>query len=201
MTSDKQLIVHPSRDDDNEISRLQENNVVGGDMAAGDIHKNYNLPAPHSPLRVMAENYRHEIEQDNNHQEFIDELQDYMKRVPGIEQRNLEEKLLAAKRDDLVVNAKHLKEQFTKKIYKHTFSPTAQNIFVHILAKINSCFRLRIKPLIHENSSPRTVDEAIYKEIVECIYMDVGNSELSINMDDIHGMLFYLTGNCYIEWD
>ena len=150
---------------------------------------------------LWRENYRHEIEQDNNHQEFIDELQDYMKRVPGIEQRNLEEKLLAAKRDDLVVNAKHLKEQFTKKIYKHTFSPTAQNIFVHILAKINSCFRLRIKPLIHENSSPRTVDEAIYKEIVECIYMDVGNSELSINMDDIHGMLFYLTGNCYIEWD
>ena len=188
MDDDKQLIVH------------QEKNTAGGGIAARDI-VNVNLPETRSPLKVMAEDYRHEVDRDNNHQEFIDELQNYMQRIISPKQRNLEQKLLAAKRDDLVITAKHLKEQFTKKLYKHTFSPTAQNIFVHILAKINSCFRLKIKPLIYEEHSPRSIDEAIYKEIVENIYSEVGNSELSINMDDIQGMLFYLTGNCYIEWN
>jgi len=187
-------------DEEKGLTVRQENNKAGGGIAGRDL-VNVNLPEVKTPLKVMAENYRCEVDRDNNHKEFIDELRNYMQRVVEGRQRNLEEKLLAAQREDLVITAKHLKEQFTKKLYKHTFSPTAQNIFVHILAKINSCFRLKIKPLIHENNSPRAIDEAIYTEIVECIYMDVGNSELSINMDDIHGMLFYLTGNCYIEWD
>ena len=178
----------------------QENNTVGGGIAGRDLY-NINLPEKRSPLRIMAENYRHEIDKDNNHQEFIDELKNYMKRIPGHGQRNLEQKLLAAKREDLIYSAKHLKENFTKKIYKHTFSPTAQNIFVHILAKINCSFRLKIKPLIYEGHTPRSIDKAIYEEIVENIYSEVGNSQLSINMDDIQGMLFYLTGNCYIDWD
>ena len=176
----------------------QEKNIVGGNMVGGDF---ISIPEPKTPLRKMAESYRLEVERNPAQQEFIEELQDYMKRVPGHEQRNLEKKLSAAKRDDLIANAILLKEKFTKKLYKHTFSPEAQRIFVHILAKINSSFQLKIKPIIRENESSRLVDKAIYDEIVEVIYNEVGSSELEINIDDIHGMLYYLTGNCYIEWE
>lgn len=183
----------------------QDNNVVGGDMAGGHINKvsttNIFPSDAKTPLRIMAENYRCEVEQDNTKQEFIETLQNYMKRAPGHEQRDLEQKLCSANRNDLISSAKYLKEMFAKKLYKHTFSPVAQEIFVHILAKINSSFRLKIKPIIRENKSSRLVDKAIYDEIVEAIYFEVGNSELEINMDYIHGMLFYLTGNCYIEWE
>jgi len=177
---------------------LQSNNIAGGHIVGGNY---ISIPEIKTPLRIMAESYRLEVEQDCDKQEFIEELQDYMKRVPGHEQRDLEQKLSAAKRDDLITNAKILKEKFAKKLYKHTFSPEAQNIFVHILAMINSCFQFKIKPIIRENKSSRLVDEAIYDEIVKAIYSEVGNSELGINMDHICGMLYYLTGNCYIEWE
>ncbi len=72
---------------------------------------------------------------------------------------------------------------------------------LHILAMINSSFQLKIKPMIRENKSSGLVDKAIYDEIVKSIYYEVGNSELEINMDYIRGMVYYLTGNCYIEWE
>ncbi len=184
--------------DDHRPEVLQRNNTAGGNIVGRDLIA---LPEIKTPLRRMAENYRREVKKDSAQQEFIEELQDYMKRVPGHEQRNLEQKLSAAKRDDLITNAKFLKEKFSKKLYKHTFSPMAQNIFVHILAMINSSFQLKIKPMIRESKSSRLVDKAIYDDIVEAIYFEVGNSELEINMDDIRGMLYYLTGNCYIEWE
>jgi hypothetical protein len=177
---------------------LQHKNIAGGNIVGGDLVV---FPENKTPLRRMVEAYRCEVGQSCAEKEFIEELQDYMKRIPGQEQRNLEQKLSSAKRDDLISDAKNLKEKFAKKLYKHTFSPAAQNIFVHILAMINCSFRLKIKPMIDENKPPSLVDRAIYDEIVQAVYLEVGNSELEINMDHIHGMLFYLTGNCYIEWE
>ena len=176
----------------------QDGNIAGENIVGRDLIL---LPEKKTPLRRMVESYRLEVEQECEHKEFIDELQDYMKRVPGHDQRNLEEKLASAARDDLIANAKILKEKFAKKLYKHTFSPLAQQIFVDILAMINSIFQLKVKPLIYENKPSRVVDKAIYDEIVQAVYSEVGgNSDLGINMDYIQGMLFYLTGNCYIDW-
>jgi len=184
---------------DDHLPAVQQNkNVAGGNIVGRDL---VSLPEIKTPLRKMAESFRLEVEQNLDQKEFIEELEDYMKRVPGHEQRNLEQKLSAAKRDDLIPNAKILKEKFSKKLYKHTFSPKAQNLFVHILSKINCSFQLKIKPIIFENKPPSMVDKAIYDEIVEAIYFEVGNSELEINMDYIYGMLFYLTGNCYTDWE
>ncbi len=177
----------------------QEHNKIGRDNAGRDIINSVlNLPESKTPLRRMAEKYVCEIEKDENFQEFIEELQNYMQRVPG-ELRNLEKKLSDAGRNDLLPDAINLKENFAKKLCKHTFSPIAQKIFTHILAMINTCFI--INPLIKEGNTAKIIDKAIYKEITEKIYNDIGDSKLSITMDDIRGMLYYLTGNCYIEWD
>ncbi|MCF8089744.1 MAG: hypothetical protein K9L23_17005 [Desulfotignum sp.] len=185
-------------DDDKLPVVRQDNNIAGGNIVGRDL---ISLPEIKTPLRKMAESYRIEVEQECEQKEFIDELQDYMKRVPGHEQRNLEEKLVSAERDDLIASAKLLKEKFAKKLYKHTFSPVAQKIFVHILSMINCSFQLKIKPLIYEDKPASVVDKAIFDEIVQAVYFEVGNSELGINMDYIQGMLFYLTGNCYINWE
>ena len=139
--------------DDHPQSVNQSKNIVDGHMAGGNIEVSTTNILPSdakTPLRIMAEKYQHEVEKDCAQKEFIEELQNYMKRVPGHEQRDLEQKLSDAKRDDLIDNAKILKEKFAKKLYKHTFSPVAQNIFVHILSMINCSFQLKIKPIIKE---------------------------------------------------
>jgi len=176
----------------------QLGNRVKGDLIAGNkiVHE-----SEKTPLRVMLENYRKEIEDSENLTEFIEELQDYMKRTLGPEQRDLEQKLLAAHRQDLINNAKLLKENFSKKLYKHTFSPKAQLIFVHIMAIIKNCFNMKILPMLRESKPISEIDRAIYDCILEDIYKQVGYSELELTMDHVHGMLYYLTGNCYINWD
>jgi len=176
----------------------QSYNNVAGHLVAGDLKVVYEVK---TPLRVMAEEYRNEIENSDIQKEFIEELQDYMKRVPGNDQRDLEQKLTAANRRDMIIDAKLLKEKFAKKLYRHTFSPNAQAIFVHILAVIRSSFQLKVLPLIRESKTPYEIDSTIYDSIIEVIYNQVGNSELDINMDHIRGMLYYLTGNCYINWE
>ena len=177
---------------------IQNNNSVGGHLVAGDLQI---INEVKTTLRVMAENYRNEIQNSDLQKEFIEELQDFMKRVPGRDQRDLEQKLTAAKRVDMITDAKLLKEKFAKKLYRHTFSPNAQVIFVHILSVIRTCFQLKVLPLIRESKAISEIDTAIYNCIIEVIYNQVGNSELDINMDHIHGMLYYLTGNCYINWE
>jgi hypothetical protein len=184
---------------DDQLPVVRQNkNVAGGNIVGRDL---ISYPEIKTPLRKMTESYRVEIEQGCEQKEFIDELQDYMKRIPGDEQRNLEEKLVSAERNELIATAKFLKEKFAKKLYKHTFSPVAQNIFVHILSMISCSFQLKIKPLISENKPASVIDKAIYDEIIKAVYFEVGNSELGINMDYIRGMLYYLTGNCYINWE
>ena len=116
--------------DDQLPAVRQDSNIAGGNIVGRDL---ISFPVVKTPLRKMVESYRLEIERECDEKEFIEELQDYMKRVPGHEQRNLEQKLSTATRSDLVPNAKILKEKFAKKLYKHTFSPVAQKIFVHIL--------------------------------------------------------------------
>ena len=37
--------------------------------------------------------------------------------------------------------------------------------------------------------------------LIQIIYNDIGNSKLGIDADEIRGMIFYLTGNCHLEWD
>lgn len=176
----------------------QTGNRAGGHIVGGDF---VSPPESKSALRRMAEGYRNEVKKDSDQQEFIEELQDYMKRVQTDGQRTLEQKLAAADRNDLISRATLLKELFAKKLTKHTFSPCAQTLFVHILAAVNCAFHQKVKPLIREGCSPRQVDKAIYDEILASIYFDVGDSQLGVTIECIHGMLFYLTGNCYIDWD
>lgn len=195
-------IVQQPFDTNNLIASHQSNNIVNGGMAGQNLYNiTLNLPEKKTPLRVLAETFKKEVEADPAKKEFIEDLQNYMKIVPYGTQRDLKTKLTDSQRDDLIAEAEYLKEQINKKLFKYAYSETAQNLFVQIFSKINSTFKSIIIPMISENKSRSDVDAKIYSGIIEKIHNEIGVSELSINTEDIRGMLFYLAGNCHIKWD
>lgn len=188
---------------DEGSSQVQQNNntVNNGDIVAGDKTSN-NFFGGSTALRRMSTQLKELYSNDEEYKGFIEKLQKYLTYAENQQTvRGVEDKLKAGKREDLIEQAKELKERFYKKINKHQFSEQAQNLFAHILSQIHSFFNSKVRPLIKASKPPAEIDALIYDELVKRIYDDVGDCGLNIDTEDIRGMLFYLTGNCHLEWE
>jgi hypothetical protein len=178
----------------------QTENTVAGDMAGGNINKTvYNFQP--TPLRELADKFRLECSHDQHLSEFIQNLKHYIDVAPQSPSRDLEAKLIAGGREDLLNPALLSKERFTKKLLKMQFSQQAQEIFAHTLGKIHTFFIYNVKPKMMAGMPRHEVDSIIYSELLEKIYNDIGSCPLDIDMTDIQGMVYFLAGNCHISWD
>lgn len=177
----------------------QERNVAGRDIAGRDIVRqdSYTLTPP-STLRELAAKLRLQDESESQ-SAFISQLQHYTKQPSLGPTRNLEQKLNAADRIDVLVDGLRWKEQFSKKLTRLQFSLHAQELFVHILSKIHTYFVLNVRPRVIEGAPRSEVDALVY-ELIRELYEEVGNSELDLTMNDLHGMVYFLAGNCHIDW-
>ena len=177
----------------------QERNLAGRDIAGRDITHNhsYNLN-PASTLRELATELRLAADHETQHA-FIDRLQHFTEPISEGPGRDLAKKLEAASRADLLDHALEWKEQFYKKLLRLQFSRQAQELFVHILSKIHTFFMLRVRPRVRAHA-PRTEVDALIYELITELYSEVGNSELDITMTDLEGMVYFLAGNCHIDW-
>ena len=178
-------------------SSNQRQNIVSGDIAGRDISHTYNVN-PTSTLRELATRLR--LDDDEDAQPgFISDLQHYTQPPSEDTTRNLEQKLRDASRTDLLSEGLKWKEQFSKKLIRLQFSIQAQELFVHILSKIHTYFTLKIRPKVLDGASRAEIDELVYRLITE-LYDEVGNSELDMTMADLQGMVYFLAGNCHIDW-
>ncbi len=176
-------------------------NAVAGDVAGENIDKSthINLPNAKRPLKEKLKKLAEDGLQDPNFMTYLDQLKHYRNPVRHDEQRNLETKLTDADRDDEIFNAKKLKEEFAKILAKDDLSNQAQEAYVHILGKIQTYYERKVKPLIKMNAPPPDIDTKVL-EIIEEIYSDLVETNLNINHRQIEGMLYFLTGNCHIDW-
>lgn len=190
---------------DSKKMKIEQKNVTvtNGDNAAGNINKKtINHYGPSSTLKRLSEELNESYASDEDYKGYIEKLEKYLTYAEGQQNvRDLEEKLRAGNREELIQEAKKLKERFSMKISRNQFSDQAQTLFAHILAKINSFFNSKVKTLINEDKPASDIDSLIYDELVTSIYDDVGDCGLDIDTEDIRGMLFYLTGNCHLEWE
>ena len=178
----------------------QAGNIAGGDIAGGDITHKYSYHVnPPSTLRELAAKLRLEDEKETQ-PGFISRLQHYTKPPSHGPTRDLEHKLEDASRTDLLIAGLQWKEQFSKKLLRLQFSLQAQELFVHILSKINTFFALNVRPRVIAGASRTEIDGLVYVLLTE-LYEEVGNSELDITMTDLQGMVYFLAGNCHIDWN
>ncbi|HEX8289666.1 MAG TPA: ABC-three component system protein [Pyrinomonadaceae bacterium] len=186
---------------------IQSENEVGGDQAARDIIHNRNksyynygdLRNSVSPVQSLYAKY--ELEKENNPQltEFIEELNYYYNKVDG-DVIGLEKKLENGNRQSFIKYALRAKEAYHKKLYKNQFSEVAQQINVYFLALIDSYFTHIIYPKICGGASNEEINILIQENVINRVLSELGENTLGFTATDINGMLYFLTGNCHIEW-
>ena len=178
---------------------LQKENILySGDMAGRDIVKIYRPTK--TTLSYLYAKLKDEEENDKNLKEFIEELKHFTEPI-DVKLIGLEEKLSSANRGYKIDEAKRVKELFTKKLLQHQFSKAAQEIYAHILGLLHASFEYKVAPKIREGLSESAVDSIVFDEVLKPISTEyLEENVLNICMHDLNGMLYFLTGNCHINW-
>lgn len=179
-------------------------NSAGGDIAGNDIDKSVHIhvsssPVNISPLRKKLEQLRDDCLHDPNFSSCIKQLTHYLNPVNPSDQRDLKTKLSDAGRQDEIYEAEELKESFAKVLVKDNLSEQAQEAYVHILATIKTQYDHKVKSLIKTNASLQEIDASVLC-IVESMYSELAGTALEYDQRQVKGMLYFLTGNCHIDW-
>lgn len=166
---------------------------------------NANGPIGVTPSRLNQryKALKNEVENDERYEGFIDDLRRYNTKVDG---KPTEDKLKDGgfnARD--IGRALELKHQYSKKLEKNSLYLTAQLIDVEFFALIKFNFETHIEPLIDSKSDIALIKKEVADKIVDPIYRMIhhdGQDDTFLNytVDDILGMLYYLTGKCHLNW-
>ncbi len=194
------------RDSMAENDAKQDGNTVGGDLAGRDIiHRNTiygqttTVAAPEAIRTLMAKLAQQRAD-DPQLDRFIDELDYFYRPIEG-NVKGLEAKLEEAHKPvSFIAFALRVKEQYHKQLVRNQFSEIAQKLNVQLLALVQSYFMNHIHPKISEGAEPSMVQELVMSSVVMPLMHQLDDNTLGFTAQDIEGMLYFLTGNCHINW-
>jgi len=153
-------------------------------------------------IQKLVEDYKKEVasDEESEFKELYEKIRHFSTNIDEIKQ-NLEEKLdIGGFRED-VDWALELKEEYAKKLLKNDVSLAQQKIHAFLLAKIQMAFRRHVLSAIRNGKSKETVRHLIDDEVISMIGAYLGyDNVLNLYVDDINGMLYFLTGNCHLKW-
>lgn len=110
--------------------------------------------------------------------------------------------MIDGKREYLIDIAIESKEKLTKKIYKFSLYKSAQDIYTYLLSHIRCTFLHSIQCRIKSNDFKiYEIDKFVQLEIIDPLLINLQDSSLNIDSNELYGILYLLTGNCHIEWD
>lgn len=149
------------------------------------------------------EKLNQEVKNDERYEGTMESLKYYLTKLDGI---SAETKLYdGGFNENEVISAIRRKERYAKRLQLNRFFESAQWIDSQLFAKIKMDFEAFILPLI-DNGSPKSeiLKEVVIKvvqPILDLINIEGEDDEvLNYNADDIFGMVYYLTGQCHINW-
>jgi len=170
---------------------------AGGDVVGRDKITTNILPNP-TQMELLSQNYKNERANNITTDVIIDELNHYRNEKEEI--RDITEKLTEAGFEYLIPEAEELKELVTKIIIKNQHYKSAQKMITFLLAEVESIFNTSIKPKLDGADSEVSV-KGLFREYLEYeIQSHLGENVLEIFNRQINGMVFFLTGNCRLEW-
>lgn len=171
--------------------------TAAGDVVGRDKITNNNLAHPRQ-LDLLSESFRVEVERNSTTTEIIDELHHYSNVRTDI--RDLSQKLNAAGFGYLLSEAEELKQLVAKLIIKYQHYRSAQKIITYLLAEVESIFNAEIKGKLPSVSSEAELKLILRECLIKEIQDKLGDNVLDIFNRQVNGMVFFLTGNCHLEW-
>jgi hypothetical protein len=188
----------------NTSKTIQKDNLVAGDQAGRDIVKSqtnhHHYYAPPTQMSFLIQRYLAEDKTNRETAQFIDKLTEFNSCVDRGPVIGLDAKLRASGLDAQIDFASRTKEAFTKALVKHQLSETAQHIMAHLLADIFTRFERFVTPEILLGMDSSTIDSLVQDRVITPVRDALEDNVLNLYSDEINGMLYFLTGNCHINW-
>ncbi|AJK47374.1 ABC-three component system protein [Burkholderia plantarii] len=179
---------------------LRDNNAEG-DIAGGDIIKNYNAAREPTAMSRLVARYRAEAASDKVLSEWTEKLEHFLSNETSPDIRSLEEKMRAAGRSDLLLTALGRKQSAYKAIMRQQGSKSAQTIYSFLMAEIVVNFEHSVLPLVQDGATRDIVDAAMLDKVITPALRMLEENPLELDKLDIQGLVYFLAGNCYIRWD
>lgn len=185
------------------VAITQRGNTAGHDIVGRDKNTTHIYqsvtPSPSAVLLDLLRRLKEEIGNDSKVETMLEELKRYHEPISKVT-RTLEEKLTDGARSDSIGTALEAKEMFAKKLARFSLFQSAQEIHALVLARIWSLFRHQIHPLIVRGVAREHVESTIQNVIIQPLVAELYVAPLRYCDPEIYGMLYFLTGNCHIEW-
>ncbi|WP_216838380.1 ABC-three component system protein [Vibrio atypicus] len=189
-----------------------DNISAGGHVGGRDVHDHsthitHNHAAPvmyrqDLRLRELVAEHEQEIQKDELYKEFSSQLNNFLERKVEGKLRDLGQKLTDGNRDYLLDYAMDVKERVSKKIMQFSHYRSAQELYTYILTNIRTTFLHEISPRIKSGEfKVYEINDLVEEKIIQPVLESVHGCSLNIDKDELYGLLYILTGNCYIEWD
>ena len=173
--------------------------------AAKDVYHYHLAPDPaESRLSAWFRKLAEEFRNDEKLRRKLDDIKRYktvLDKTRGLD-RKLEDGGFAP---DSIATARRKKQYYVKKATKYQYYESAQRIDSYLYAKVCNRFDSYVFPLIRAQHPLDEVRTAVYEQVVIPILEEIneqGSADtcLCYTEDDIFGILYYLTGNCHINW-
>lgn len=193
--------------DNNKVTQknITAEKVIGRDDNSTTYNNFYNRPVVYREdliLKRLLDEHENEKRKDPEYHKFSDELNNFFKEKQEKKLRDLKEKLEDGGRSNLVDMAIDSKEKVVKKIHKFSLYKSAQDIYTYLLTNIRTAFKHFIESKIKSGEFPiYEIDDLVRSEIIDPFFHNIQGSSLYIDIDELYGLLYLLTGNCHIEWD
>lgn len=149
------------------------------------------------------EKLNQEVKSDQRYEGTMEALKYYLTKQDGID---AETKLMdGGFSEKEIINAIKSKEKYAKRLQKNRFFESAQWIDSQLFAKIKMDFDAFVIPLVNSKTPKDEIMQNLVKNVIQPV-LDLINTEgeddeyLNYNADDIFGMVYYLTGQCHLNW-
>ena len=174
----------------------QQGAQAGGSIAGRDYN---NFEAKKSVVEKLLLKLQQQYQCSEETQTTIDELARYHTRRATDGIAGLEAKLKAGGRIDYYDEAIEKKEMFAKLLERWSLYSSAQQIFVHILARAENEFTQVIYGQIPQKTQEE-INALVIERIVNPIVEECGGELMSVNHNLVQGMVYWLAEQCFIKW-
>ena len=187
---------------------MSENNIEMSQTGSSEANqyqagRDINVTQSKSKTRlgVLFEKLSEEFNSENQIDDIIDSLQSFTDNRDVI---GLEQKLLDGGKEHLYESVSWFKQEYYKKLEKFQYYPSAQKIHSLVLAIVLDKFHAYVSPLIRSGENESVILESISKNVVNPVYELIETEGcqdvMGLTMSDVNGMVYYLTGQCHINW-
>lgn len=175
------------------------------------IQNQVNIGANQAPIYLTKqtrfakrfEKLNKEVASDDRYEGIMESLKYYLTSRDGIDMpTKLQD---GGFRESEIIEATRKKEKFAKRLELNRFFESAQWIDSQLFGKIKMDFEAFVLPLVNGGSTKDEILKEVVIKVVQPV-LDLINIEgendevLNYNADDIFGMVYYLTGQCHLNW-